>query len=97
MLDAAIEIAREAVATGVVTPRIVAERALAQLDRILALAPDGSPAMLPWATTQPSRSGSRPPCATSCTRAHARFRDVVRDEYLPASTRDDRHVRAPGR
>ena len=87
MLDTAIEIAREAVATGVVTPRIVAERALAQLDRILALAPDDSPAMLPLGDDAVVKDRIAATVRDVLYPAHARFRDVVRDEYLPASTR----------
>ena len=85
MLDAAIEIAREAVATGVVTPRIVAERALAQLDRILALAPEDSPAMLPFGDDAAVKERIAATVRDVLYPAHGRFRDHP----------DDRHVRAP--
>jgi uncharacterized protein (DUF885 family) len=86
MLDAATGIAREAVATGVVVPRIVAERALAQLDRILALAPEDSPAMIPLGDDASARERIAETVRDVLNPAHERFRDVVRDEYLPAST-----------
>jgi uncharacterized protein (DUF885 family) len=86
MLDAATDIAREAVATGVVVPRIVAERALAQLDRILALAPEDSPAMIPLGDDASARERIAETVRDVLNPAHERFRDVVRDEYLPAST-----------
>jgi uncharacterized protein (DUF885 family) len=86
MLDAATDIAREAVATGVVVPRIVAERALAQLDRILALAPEDSPAMIPLGDDTSARDRIAETVRDVLNPAHQRFRDVVRDEYLPAST-----------
>jgi uncharacterized protein (DUF885 family) len=86
MLDAATDIAREAVATGVVVPRIVAERALAQLDRILALAPEDSPAMIPLGDDASARERIAQTVRDVLNPAHERFRDVVRDEYLPAST-----------
>jgi uncharacterized protein (DUF885 family) len=86
MLEAATDIAREAVATGVVVPRIVAERALAQLDRILALAPEDSPAMIPLGDDASARERIAETVRDVLNPAHERFRDVVRDEYLPAST-----------
>ncbi len=86
MLDAATDIAREAVATGVVVPRIVAERALAQLDRILALPPEESPAMIPLGDDATARVRIAETVRDVLNPAHERFRDVVRDEYLPAST-----------
>jgi uncharacterized protein (DUF885 family) len=86
MLDAAIDIAREAVATGVVVPSIVAERALAQLDRILALAPEDSPAMIPLGEDAAAREKVAATVRDVVNPAHAKFRDVVRDEYLPAAT-----------
>jgi uncharacterized protein (DUF885 family) len=86
MLDAATDIAREAVATGVVVPRIVAERALAQLDRILALPPEDSPAMIPLGDDASARERIAETVRDVLNPAHERFRDVVRDKYLPAST-----------
>jgi uncharacterized protein (DUF885 family) len=86
LLDDGVAIAREAVATGVVVPTIVAERALAQLDRILALPPDDSPAMIPLGEDGAGRERIAETVRDVVNPAYARFRDVVRDEYLPAAT-----------
>jgi len=86
LLDDGIAIAREAVATGVVVPTIVAERALAQLDRILALPPEDSPAMIPLGEDGAGRERIAETVRDVVNPAYARFRDVVRDEYLPAAT-----------
>ena len=86
LFDAAIDIAREAVATGVVVPTIVAERALAQLDRILALRPEESPAMIPIGDDAQARERIATTVRQVLNPAHERLRDVVRDEYLPAAT-----------
>ncbi|HUL85475.1 MAG TPA: DUF885 domain-containing protein [Actinomycetota bacterium] len=97
-LDASAEVAREAVATGVVTSTIVAERALAQLDRILALSPEDSPAMLPLGPDADPGTRER---FVSVVRdvvapAHTRFRDLMRDEYLPAATETIGMTALPG-
>jgi uncharacterized protein (DUF885 family) len=86
MLDEAIVIAREAIASGVVVPTIVAERALAQLDRILALPPEESPAMIPLGEDATARERIAETVRDVLNPAHANFRDVVRDEYLPVAT-----------
>ena len=86
LLDDGVAIAREAVATGVVVPTIVAERALAQLDRILALPPEDSPAMIPLGEGGAGRERIAETVRDVVNPAYARFRDVVRDEYLPHAT-----------
>ena len=43
----AAEIARDGLAAGVIAPRIVVERAVAQLERLIATPVDGSPALMP--------------------------------------------------
>jgi uncharacterized protein (DUF885 family) len=86
IMDDAIDIAREAVTSGVVVPTIVAERALAQLDRILALAPEDSPAMIPLGDDDAAKARIAATVREVLNPAHAKFRDVVRDEYLPAAT-----------
>lgn len=45
--DAWGDVAREGVASGITSPRVVAERAEAQIERLLALAPEESPAVVP--------------------------------------------------
>ena len=46
-LDSWADVAREGIAAGVTSPRVVAERASGQLDRLLALDPADSPAAVP--------------------------------------------------
>ncbi len=46
-LEANCEVAREGVAAGVTSPKLVAERAIAQVERLLAIAPEDSPALTP--------------------------------------------------
>jgi uncharacterized protein (DUF885 family) len=86
LMDDAIDIAREAVASGVVVPTIVADRALAQLDRILALPPEDSPAMIPLGDDAAAKERIATTVRDMLNPAHAKFRDVVRDEYMPAAT-----------
>ncbi|MGZ4150463.1 MAG: DUF885 domain-containing protein, partial [Actinomycetota bacterium] len=95
-LAAAEEIAREAVATGVVAPRVVVERTVAQLERILSLAPEDSPAMLPVADDPAGRERIAGVVREVLTPAHRRFLDVVRDEYLPAATETIGMTALPG-
>jgi uncharacterized protein (DUF885 family) len=85
-LQGAEEVAREAAATGVVAPRVVVERAIAQLERILALAPEDSPAMLPVGEDAAARERIARAVRDVVAPAHARFREVLRDVYLPVAT-----------
>ena len=84
-LEAATEVAREAIATGVVAPRVVVERSVAQLERILALAPEDSPAMLPVAEDAEARDKIAEVVRDVVLPAHARFYEILRDEVLPAA------------
>ena len=69
-MDAWADIAREGVAAGVTSPRLVTERAVAQVERLLALAPEDVPG---------DRAGGRR------RRGEAqRIADVVRDVVNPA-------------
>ncbi len=95
-LAAAEEIAREAVATGVVAPRVVVERAVAQLERILVLAPEDSPAMLPVGDDPAARERITAVVRDVLAPAHARFLAVVRDTYLPAATETIGMTALPG-
>ena len=64
-MDAWADIAREGIETGVTSPRLVTERAVAQLERLLALAPEDSPAIAPVAEDAATRrNGSRTSSAT---------------------------------
>ncbi|HEY5905526.1 MAG TPA: DUF885 family protein, partial [Actinomycetota bacterium] len=63
--DAWAEVARDGIAAGVTSPRVVVERAIDQLERVLALEVADSPAMMPLPSDD--------------TGAHDRIGDVVRD------------------
>jgi uncharacterized protein (DUF885 family) len=69
-LDAWADVARDGIAAGVTSPRVVVERAIEQLERVLALDVAGSPAMMPV----PSGDAG----------AHDRIDEVVRDVVNPA-------------
>ncbi len=85
-LEASEDIAREAVATGVVAPRVVAERAIGQLDRVLALDAEDSPALLPVGDDPETRDRIAGVVRDVVNPAHSRFRDVLRHELLPVAT-----------
>ena len=82
--DAAIGQLREGVAKGITVPRVVAERTLAQLERLLALAPEDSPV----ATTLEgdTRATIAAAVAEGVRPALAAFRDEIATTYLPAAT-----------
>ena len=71
-LEAWSEVAAEGIATGVTSPRPVAERALAQVERFLELDPEDSPALA---------------CVSDDAVARARIASVVRDIVAPAYER----------
>jgi uncharacterized protein (DUF885 family) len=71
-LQAWEDVAAEGIATGVTSPRPVAERALAQVERFLALAPEDSPALA---------------CVGEDPAARDRIVDVVREAVAPAYER----------
>ena len=85
-LAASEEVAREGVATGVVAPRVVVERSVGQLDRILALGVDDSPGMTPLGGATTDRERIADVLRDEVLPAHERFRDVLRDEILPHAT-----------
>ncbi|MGH2540519.1 MAG: DUF885 domain-containing protein [Actinomycetota bacterium] len=84
--DAELEIMREGIADGVTAPRIVAERALAQTERLLAAGADDSPALAPVPTDDDAgRELLTRAIADHLLPALERYRDGVRD-YLPNAT-----------
>jgi uncharacterized protein (DUF885 family) len=95
-LDASADIAREAVATGVVAPRVVAERSIGQLDRVLALAPEDSPALIPLGEDGDGRERIAGVVRDVLNPAHERFREVLREELLPAATESIGLFELPG-
>jgi uncharacterized protein (DUF885 family) len=84
--DAELEIMREGIADGVTAPRIVAERALAQTERLLATGADDSPALAPVpADDDAGRELLTRAIADQLLPALERYRAGVRD-YLPNAT-----------
>lgn len=79
------DVIAQAAASGVVAPRLIAERVVAQLERILSMPADASPAMSPL---QDDRARERVGAivAEIVYPAMARFRDALREVYLPAAT-----------
>ena len=82
-LESCAEIAREGIATGVVSPRIVVERAVAQVERIVASPAEDSP---PLAAVAEDDTAARERIGAVWTDvvapAFARYLDVIRG-YLP--------------
>ncbi|CAN5681458.1 hypothetical protein BH18ACT17_BH18ACT17_10360 [soil metagenome] len=72
-LDAWADVAREGIAAGVVSPRVVVARSIAQLERLLALDTSESPALMPLSDDD--------------TEARERVSHVVRDVVNPALQR----------
>jgi uncharacterized protein (DUF885 family) len=85
-LGSSAEVAREGIATGVVAPRIVAERTVAQIERILSLEPKDSPAMMPVGDDADGRERIADAVREVVYPAYASFLAMMRDEYLPVST-----------
>jgi uncharacterized protein (DUF885 family) len=80
------EVAREAVAARVTAPRVVVERSVAQLDRLLALAPEDSPALMPVGDDPAVRERVASIVDELVNPAHAAFLEVLRHDYLPRAT-----------
>ena len=84
--DAELEIMREGIADGVTAPRIVAERALAQTERLIEAGAEDSPVLAPVpAEDADARSRLAAAVANDLLPALERYRDGVRD-YLPHAT-----------
>jgi len=85
-LDAWADVAREGVAAGVTSPRVVAERAVAQLERLLALDPADSPAAVPLGDRAEERERIAAVMRDVANPAFERYARMLRDEYLPHAT-----------
>ncbi len=99
-----IALLREAVARGLLWPRVVMERLPAQLDRLLA-APESSPFFAPFArlpaglpagTAERLRERARAAIAGGVTRALRELRAFVVEEYLPAAPAEVGLAHLPG-
>jgi uncharacterized protein (DUF885 family) len=95
-LEACAEIAREGVATGVVSPRTVAERAVAQIERIVALPAEDAPPLAAVAEDDaPARERVVAAWNDAVAPAFARFLDVLRDA-LPRAAESNAVTDLPG-
>ena len=84
----------EAVRLGLVQPRIVAERTVGQLERLLAARPEESPvAVLPALADEADRRRLVEAVEDDLMPAYRAFLDAVRRDYLPA-VRDEPGLRA---
>ena len=84
-LEASAEVAREGIAAGVTSPRVVAERSVTQLERLLALGADGSPALAPLGDDSAARERIAAAVHDEVNPAYARYLEMLR-EYLPHAT-----------
>jgi uncharacterized protein (DUF885 family) len=95
-LEACAEIAREGIATGVVSPRTVVERAVAQVERIVAMPTEEAP---PLAAASEDDAAARERIVgawnDALAPAFARFLDVLRD-YLPHAAESNAVTDLPG-
>jgi uncharacterized protein (DUF885 family) len=83
-LDASMDLLREGIGKGVTAPRVIAERSLGQVDRLLELAPEDSPVAVGV------EGDARDTIARAVTEAVQpsleAFREVLASDYLPAAT-----------
>jgi uncharacterized protein (DUF885 family) len=84
-MDDATALAREAVADRVLAPRVIVERSVALLDRVLAAGAEESPPMQSLADDA-ARARVLPIVRDRVLPAFDAFRTVLRDEVLPASS-----------
>ena len=83
-LDASMDLLREGVAKKVTAPRVVAERTLGQVDRLLELPPEQSPVAV--GADGDARETIATAVADAVQPSLAAFRQVLVDDYLPAAT-----------
>ena len=84
-LEAVADVARDGIAAGVTSPRVVAERALAQVERLLALPADASPALAALDQDADTRARFATVVGEIVNPAYGRYLDVLR-AYLPHAT-----------
>ena len=84
-MDAWAGVAREAIETGVTSPRLVTERAIGQMERLLSLAPEESPAIAPVAGDDAAKERIAGVVRDVMNPAFARYEETLR-EYLPHCT-----------
>jgi len=85
--DAVAEVARTGIRTGVTAPRVVVERTVAQVERLLATPVDESPALMNLSPDDPdARQAVVDVLREFSLPALASFVEVLRGEYLPKAT-----------
>jgi uncharacterized protein (DUF885 family) len=95
-LEACGEIAREGIATSVVSPRTVVERAVAQVERMVALSAEDAPPLAAVAEDDATaRDRIMGAWNEAVAPAFARFLDVLRD-YLPHAAESNAVTDLPG-
>jgi uncharacterized protein (DUF885 family) len=83
-VDAHNDVVREAAAAGVVQPRVIGERTVAQLERLLAAGADGSPLTTgARVAVDADRARVAAAVAQHVLPAYERLRDAISDGYLP--------------
>ena len=83
-LDASKDLLREGVSKGITAPRVIAERSLGQLDRLLELAPEESPVAV--GAQGDARAAIARTVSEAVQPALTSFREVLVQDYLPATT-----------
>jgi len=83
-LDASKDLLREGVSKGITAPRVIAERSLGQLDRLLELAPEESPVAV--GAQGEARAAIARTVSEAVQPALTSFREVLVQDYLPATT-----------
>ncbi len=94
-LQAWADVAREGIAAKVTSPRIVVERAIGQLERLLALPAEGSPAVAPAGDDDSARARIAATVGDHVNPAFERYLTVLRD-YLPHATESIGLSQLPG-
>jgi uncharacterized protein (DUF885 family) len=83
--DATIDVMQDGVAAGVTGPRVVVERAVAQVERLLATPVAESPGMIPVGEDEAARARVSEALDRDLMPALSRYLDALR-EYLPSAT-----------
>ena len=95
LLEAYADIAREGVADGVVASRVVAERAVGMLDRLMDTAPEDAPFVQPAGDDAEARERLAAVTRDVVLPAYARYREELR-AYLPHTTETIALTALPG-
>ena len=83
--DAVIEVMHDGLATGVIAPRIVVERAVAQVERLIETPPEASPAVMPLGEDATARERVADAVRSTLNPSLERYLGELR-AYLPSAT-----------